>query len=132
MATSLWIAAGGALGTLLRYWINLFVVQILGEALPWGTIGINISGSFFIGLFAALTETGGYLVVPTDLRLFVLVGVCGGYTTFSSFSLQTLALLQAGEPQRAALNVIGSVTLCLLAVWVGYSLPALFQSSPRS
>ena len=125
--TALWIAAGGAIGTLLRYWINLFITARLGEVLPWGTIAINISGSFLIGVFAALTEPGGRLMVAPDLRLFVLVGICGGYTTFSSFSLQTLALFEAGEPGRAAANVVGSVLFCLLAVWLGYSAPSLFS-----
>lgn len=121
MVTALWLAAGGATGTLLRYWINLLITARLGEAMPWGTIVINVTGSFVIGLFAALTEPGGRLTVPPDVRLFILVGLCGGYTTFSSFSLQTLALLQSGEPARAAANVLLSVLLCLLAVWAGYA-----------
>ncbi|AYJ84674.1 fluoride efflux transporter CrcB (plasmid) [Sphingomonas paeninsulae] len=125
--TALWIAAGGALGTLVRYWINLLVTARVGEAMPWGTIGINISGSFIIGFVAALTEEGGRFMLSPELRLFLIVGFCGGYTTFSSFSLQTLALLQSGEPGRAAANVIGSVVLCLAAVWLGYSAPTLFS-----
>lgn len=125
--TAIWIAAGGALGTLVRYWINLLATARLGEAMPWGTIGINISGSFLIGMVAALTEPGGRLMLSPEVRLFLIVGFCGGYTTFSSFSLQTLALLQAGEPVRAAANVVGSVLLCLLAVWLGYNLPALLS-----
>lgn len=123
MVTPLWLAAGGAFGTLLRYWINLLITAQFGERLPWGTIFINITGSFVIGLFAALTEPGGRLIVPADIRLFVLVGICGGYTTFSSFSLQTLTLLQSGEPVRAIVNVLASVLLCLLAVWIGHSVP---------
>jgi CrcB protein len=118
--TQIWLAIGGAAGTLLRYWLNLLMTAWLGEALPWGTILINISGSFLIGSLAALTEPGGRWMAPPDIRLFLMVGVCGGYTTFSSFSLQTLALLQTGEPLRAAANVLGSVTAGLLAVWIGY------------
>ena len=125
--TALWVAAGGALGTLVRFWINLLVTARAGEAMPWGTIGINVSGSFIIGLIAALTEPGGRLMLSPELRLFLIVGFCGGYTTFSSFSLQTFALLQAGEPGRAAANVLGSVVMCLLAVWLGYSAPSLFS-----
>jgi CrcB protein len=132
MLTPVWIALGGALGTLARYWINLFVTMRFGEAMPWGTIGINISGSFLIGLFAALTEPGGRWMVPPDIRLFVLVGICGGYTTFSSFSLQTLTLLQAGEPGRAVANVLLSVLLCLLSVWLGYAAPAFLFHGGRS
>ena len=125
--TALWIAAGGALGTLVRFWINLLVTARAGEAMPWGTIGINVSGSFIIGLIAALTEPGGRLMLSPELRLFLIVGFCGGYTTFSSFSLLTFALLQAGELSRAAANVLGSVVMCLLAVWLGYSVPSLFS-----
>lgn len=121
MLTTLWIALGGAIGSTARYWFNLWMTARFGEALPWGTIIINITGSFAIGLFAALTEPGGRLTVAPDVRTFFLVGICGGYTTFSSFSLQTLALFEAGEPARAGANVLGSVTLCLIAVWLGHS-----------
>ncbi|WP_454887888.1 fluoride efflux transporter CrcB [Sphingomonas oryzagri] len=121
MLTTLWVAIGGAIGTIARYWLNLLVTSRLGEAMPWGTILINITGSFAIGLFAALTEPGGRLPVPPDVRTFVMVGLCGGYTTFSSFSLQTLTLFEAGEPGRAAANVMGSVALCLFGVWLGHS-----------
>lgn len=132
MLTYAWIAAGGAIGTIARYWINLMFTARFGEALPWGTIFINISGSFIIGLFAALTETGGRLPVPPEIRNFMLVGLCGGYTTFSSFSLQTLALIQTGEPGRALANVLLSVTVCILAVWLGFSLPDAFGRLFRS
>ena len=132
MLTYVWIAAGGAVGTLLRYWLNLTITARLGETMPWGTILINVSGSFLIGLFAALTEPGGRLPVSTEMRLFVLVGFCGGYTTFSSFSLQTLALFQSGQGLRAVANVILSVTLCLFAVWLGYSGHAMLHRSIRS
>lgn len=124
MFTYVWLALGGAIGTLLRYQINLFFTARLGEAMPWGTIFINITGSFAIGLFAALTEAGGRWPVPPDIRTFMLVGLCGGYTTFSSFSLQTLTLLQTGEIFRAIGNVVLSVVICILAVWAGFTLPA--------
>ncbi|MDF0490539.1 fluoride efflux transporter CrcB [Sphingomonas sp. H39-1-10] len=123
MMTYIWIAAGGLIGTLLRYQINLFFTARLGEAMPWGTIIINITGSFIIGLFAALTETGGRWAVPPEIRAFILVGLCGGYTTFSSFSLQTLALIQSGEIARALGNVVTSVVAGLLAVWIGATAP---------
>lgn len=123
MLTYVWIAAGGAIGSLLRFWLNLFFTGRFGETMPWGTILINISGSFAIGLFATLSEPGGRISVSADLRLFVLVGLCGGYTTFSSFSLQTLALFQSGEPGRAIANVIVSVFFCLVAVWLGFAAP---------
>ena len=132
MPTSVWIAAGGAIGTLLRYGVNLVITAWLGEAMPWGTIAINVSGSFLIGLFAALTEPGGRWMLSPDIRLFVLVGVCVGYTTFSSFSLQTLALIQAGEPGRAVANILVSVIVCLLAVWLGYVAPAFLFPGGRN
>ncbi len=132
MLTYAWIAAGGAIGTILRFWLNLVFTGRFGETMPWGTILINITGSFVIGLFATLSEPGGRLPVSSDLRLFVLVGLCGGYTTFSSFSLQTLALFQSGEPGRAAANVILSVFCCLVAVWLGFATPAALSRLFRS
>lgn len=132
MLTYLWIAVGGAIGTLLRYQINLFFTARLGEAMPWGTIFINISGSFVIGLFAALTEVGGRLPVPPEIRAFMLVGLCGGYTTFSSFSLQTLTLIQSGQIIRAIGNVVLSVTICLLAVWAGFTAPPWLGRFPMN
>ncbi len=92
----------------------------VGEAFPWGTLLINASGSFVIGLFAILTGPGGrFSVSSLDARQFVMVGLCGGFTTFSSFSLQTLALFRNGEPMRASAYVLASVGLCLGAVWLG-------------
>lgn len=91
--------------------------------MPFGTILINVTGSFAIGLLASLTDGNGRLPVSADLRLFLLVGLCGGYTTFSSFSLQTVTLFQTGEGLRAGANVLVSVSLCLLAVWVGLAAP---------
>ena len=132
MLTYLAIALGGAIGSGLRYWLNLAVTARAGEAMPWGTIVINVSGSFVIGMVSAMTAPGGRLDWPVEARLFVLVGLCGGYTTFSSFSLQTLALFEAGHPLRAIANVLLSVTLCLLAVWLGYSGHVLLHRSGRT
>jgi CrcB protein len=132
MLTYAWIAAGGAIGTLMRFWLDLFFKGRFGETMPWGTIVINITGSFAIGLFAALTEPGGRLAVSSDMRLFVLVGLCGGYTTFSSFSLQTLALFQSGDPGRAITNVMLSIFCCLLAVWLGFATPLALSRLFRS
>jgi CrcB protein len=120
--TYLWIAIGGALGSVARYASTNMVAGWLGAHFPWGTLAINILGSFVIGFFAALTGPGGrfHLLVSNDARLFVMIGICGGYTTFSSFSLQTLDLIQAGAWLRAGLNVVASVLLCLIAVFIGY------------
>ena len=120
MITYLWIAMGGALGSMARYACSSLVAAHFGETFPLGTLIINVLGSFVIGFFATLTGPDGRFMAPGDIRQFVMVGICGGYTTFSSFSLQTLALTQDGEWLRAGLNVTASVVLCLLAVWLGY------------
>ena len=120
MITYLWIAVGGALGSVARFGMSSAIAGWFGATFPWGTILVNISGSFVIGFFATLTGPDGRVLVSGDIRQFVTVGICGGYTTFSSFSLQTLNLVQDGELMQAGLNVIGSVALCLAAVWLGH------------
>ena len=119
MATWFWVALGGALGSMARFWLAAAVASLTGPQFPWGTMLINVLGSFVIGLFGALTGSRGPVSVPPDIRIFVMVGVCGGFTTFSSFSLQTLELLQSGELLWAGAYILGSVVLCLLAVWIG-------------
>jgi CrcB protein len=122
MATYLWVALGGALGSVARYWMTNAVTALTGPRFPWGTILINVIGSFVIGLFAYLTTPVGRVPVPPDMRAFVLVGICGGYTTFSAFSLQTLELVRTGHWLEAGGNIVLSVVLCLAAVWAGYTL----------
>ncbi|MGF6228549.1 CrcB protein [Inquilinus ginsengisoli] len=121
MGTYLWVAAGSALGGMARYWCSLWAIERFGATFPWGTLAVNILGSFVIGLFGGLTGPDGRFLVSPDMRIFVMVGICGGYTTFSSFSLQTLGLMQDGEWVRAGANVVLSVVLCLVAVWLGVS-----------
>jgi len=118
--TYLWVALGSAMGGMGRFALSGAAAHWVGERFPWGTVGINILGSFVIGFFGVLSGPGGRLGVSPDVRVFVMVGLCGGFTTFSSFSFQTLNLLRDGEVLRAGLNVVGSVVLCLLAVWIGY------------
>lgn len=113
--------AGGAAGSLLRYLISVWVAVRFGDSFPWGTLLVNAFGSFGIGIFAGLTTDGGIVLAPTLLRVFVMVGFFGGFTTFSSFSLQTLNLVQAGEFLAAGGNILLSVTLCLVAVWLGHT-----------
>ena len=113
------VAAGGAIGTVLRYIISGVIAVRFGETFPWGTMIINVTGSFVIGFFAALTGPDGRFLVSGATRQFVMVGVCGGYTTFSSFSIQTLNLINDGEWLDAGGNVLGSVGLCLFSVWLG-------------
>jgi CrcB protein len=118
--TYLWIALGGALGTIARALCAEAAARAFGDGFPWGILIINVVGSLVIGFFAALTGVGGRYLVASDARQFVMVGLCGGFTTFSSFSLQTLNLLLDGYILRAGANIVGSVTLCLLAVWLGH------------
>ena len=97
------------------------VGRFAGEAMPWGTLAVNVIGSFIIGWFAAAT-TSGRVFATAEFRTFVMVGVCGGFTTFSSFSLQTLALFDDGAPVRASANILLSVLLCMVSVWLGSKL----------
>ncbi len=123
------IGLGGAIGSMLRAWLGILMVALTGPAFPWGTILINVLGSFVIGFFGTLTSTDGRFAVPPDLRAFVMVGVCGGFTTFSSFSLQTLDLLRDGRPGQALGNIALSVLLCLGSVATGYSAALLVRNS---
>lgn len=116
-----WVAVGSALGGMARYWCSGFVARLFGEWFPWGTLIVNVSGSFVIGVFAALSAAEGPFLIPPEMRIFVMVGICGGYTTFSSFSLQTFALWREGEWFWAGANSVFSFVLCLLAVWFGYA-----------
>ncbi len=120
LVTYLWVALGSALGGVARYGVSSLIAGWFGQTFPWGTLLVNISGSFVIGFFASLTGPDGRVMVAPDMRQFVMVGICGGYTTFSSFSLQTLTLVQDGEMVRAGMNIGASVALCLVSVWVGY------------
>ena len=98
------------------------MMALTGPRFPWGTLLINVLGSAIIGLVAGLTLTSGRVAMHPDVRIFLMVGVCGGFTTFSAFSLQTLELLQSGEFWPAVGYVAGSVALCILAVWGGWLL----------
>lgn len=120
--TAVWVMIGSALGGGARYWCSGFVARHIGETFPWGTLTVNAVGSLIIGLIAALTGPDGRLLMGTEARQFIMMGVLGGFTTFSSFSLQTLTLAQDGEWMRAGLNVVASVAVCLVAVWVGWAL----------
>jgi CrcB protein len=120
MALYLWVALGSALGGVTRFALSGFVAHHFGETFPWGTLAINVTGSFAIGFFSTLTAPDGRYLVGSTGRQFFMTGVCGGYTTFSSFSLQTLSLARNGEWFGAGANVLGSVALCLFAVWLGH------------
>jgi CrcB protein len=111
--------AGGALGTGARFLLSGWAAARFGEFFPWGTMLINVTGSFAITFFDGLTAPEGTFAVPVTGRQFFMTGICGGYTTFSSFSLQTLKLAQDGEWLWAGGNAACSLILCLLAAWLG-------------
>ncbi|RST86721.1 fluoride efflux transporter CrcB [Aquibium carbonis] len=118
------VALGSALGALARYLCSLGLLAVFGAGFPVGTLAVNVAGSFLIGLFATLTEPGGRLLASPPARQFVLAGFCGGFTTFSVFSLETLFLLESRAFHLAALNLGVSVILWLAAVWLGWRIGA--------
>ncbi|MEI6654936.1 MAG: fluoride efflux transporter CrcB [Verrucomicrobiota bacterium] len=120
MFTYFLVALGSGLGGLARFAISGCVARQWGETLPWGTLLVNVSGSFLIGFFATLTEPGGRVFVSGHGRQFFMTGLMGGYTTFSSFSLQTLTLARDGQWLHAGANSVASLVLCLVAVWLGH------------
>jgi fluoride exporter len=126
MLTYFWVALGGAIGSMARLWLSVQVGLLTGLGFPWGTILVNIIGSLVIGFVATLTGPNGRVVVPIDAQAFVMVGLCGGFTTFSAFSLQTLELARDGRLLHAGANILLSVVLCLTAVALGHWLATLF------
>ncbi|HEX4665841.1 MAG TPA: fluoride efflux transporter CrcB [Chthoniobacterales bacterium] len=128
MLTYFWIMLGGALGTGARFWASGVIGERFGEVFPLGTLFVNVTGSFVIGLFAGLTDPQGPYLASPRLRQFVMIGICGGYTTFSSFSLQTLELAREGDWLRAGLNSVFSLVCCLAAVWLGRALALMLVS----
>ena len=128
--TCLLVMIGGALGTLARYAVSVLALPISRD-LPWGTILINVAGSFVIGFFGTLTLAHGRFPVSENIRLFVMIGLCGGFTTFSSFSLQTLDLLRSGAVLRASINIVAYLLLCIGAVAVGHTVAAHVNGGAR-
>jgi len=121
------IALGSALGGMARHWCTALISARLDSMFPWGTVLVNVSGSLLIGVSAALLEPGSRWGGGQAARDFVMVGLLGGYTTFSAFSLQTLQLLRQDKWWLACANVAGSVAACLIAVWLGYLAVASLQ-----
>jgi fluoride exporter len=126
MTTYLWIAVGSGLGGMARYASGGLITAQLGTVLPWGTLSINVLGSFLIGLVAAVTGPEGRWPVAPDVQRFLTVGFLGGFTTFSAFSLETLQLIRDGAVVRAGAYVSLSVALCLVAVAVGFGAGSAF------
>jgi CrcB protein len=127
MLVYLWLGLGGALGTIGRYWINGLVSRHF-ESFPMGTLVINVTGSFIIAFFATMTAPSGRWLVSPTFRAFFMTGICGGYTTFSSFSLQTIDLARDGQWLYAGANAVGSLVLSLTAAWLGYVAAASFKA----
>jgi fluoride exporter len=121
------VILGSALGGVARYFISGFVARRVGETFPWGTLIINVSGAFLIGVFGGLAEDNGSLLAVPDTWLFAVTGFLGCYTTVSSFSLQTLTLARNGEGGPAAYYVVASVALCLTAAALGFALVDLLR-----
>jgi fluoride exporter len=128
MIAYLWVAIGGALGSVGRYWLGGIIADRAGMTFPLGTLVINVTGSFLIGLFASLNTAEGRAGTAPGFRQFFMIGICGGYTTFSTFSLETLNLLRDRQWFYAGGNVLLSVLLCLVAVWLGWLLGSMFNS----
>ena len=120
MIVYLWIALGSALGGVARYACQGWGARFISDTFPWGTMIVNIIGCSIIGFFATFTGPEGRVIVGPPMRQFVMVGILGGYTTFSSFSLETLNLARDGQWAQAAGYVIGSLVFCLLGVWLGH------------
>ena len=122
MQIYLWIALGSALGGAGRYWCSGVIARHIGETFPWGTLTVNVVGSLLIGLLATVSEPDGRLLMSTTMRQFFMIGLFGGFTTFSTFSLQVLNLVRDGQWIPASLYIGGSVALCLVGVWLGHAL----------
>ena len=119
------VAVGGAIGSVGRFWLTIVMTTLTGPRFPWGTLLINVLGSMVIGLVAGLTLTPARVGMHPDIRIFLMTGVCGGFTTFSAFSLQTLELMQSGDVVPALGYAVGSVVLCVLATYGGWALGRL-------
>src|SRR5947209_5537029 len=120
MGTWVAVALGGAIGSVGRFWLTGVVTALTGPRFPWGTLLINVLGSLVIGLVAGITLAPTRISVHPDIRIFLMTGICGGFTTFSAFSLQTLELLQSGDTIAGLGYAIGSVVLCVIATYAGW------------
>ena len=121
MSAVLWVALGSALGGVGRFWCSGWIAHRVGETFPWGTMTVNVVGSLLIGLVATVSAPEGRWLLSPEARQFLMLGVFGGFTTFSSFSLQTLSLVQDGEWLRGGAYAVSSVIFCLIGVWAGHA-----------
>jgi fluoride exporter len=118
------VSAGAVVGSVLRALASMAALAWIGAGFPWGTLFVNVLGSFVIGFYATLTEPGGRIFAGTHQRQFVMTGICGGFTTFSMFSLETFTFIQGGNWPTAGLNIGVSVVTWLVAVWLGHTFAA--------
>jgi CrcB protein len=132
MGRVLMVGLGGAIGSVARYWLDGAISNYSGGTFPFGILVINVTGSFIIGVFFALFGPEGRWLLHPSVFTFLTVGICGGYTTFSSFSLLTLRLAQERQWLYAGANVLASIVFCLLAVWLGYALGASVNTKSGS
>ncbi len=118
----LWVFIGGGLGSAARLAVSEMVARRVGDGFPWGTLAVNLTGSLAIGFIATIAAPDNHWLAGSGARHFIMLGLLGGYTTFSSFSLHTLDFMRAGDWARAGGNVISSVLLCLAGAWLGHIL----------
>ena len=116
----LFVACGGAAGSMARYWLTGVIGRRFDQSFPYGTLMVNVSGCLIIGILAAFTLPEARVALRPEWKLALMTGLCGGYTTFSAFSLETFTLGSGGNWLRAGANIVASVVLCLAAVWLGY------------
>ncbi|OPZ68083.1 MAG: camphor resistance protein CrcB [Verrucomicrobia bacterium ADurb.Bin474] len=128
MALYLWIAAGSAVGGVFRFALSGFVAHRFGETLPWGTFAVNFFGSFLIGFIASISSPEGRMLIGPTTRHLLMTGILGGFTTYSSFSLQTLNLARDGDFMKAGVYSVGTLFLCFSAVWMGHVLASLINT----
>jgi fluoride exporter len=127
--TYLLVAIGGALGSMMRYGLSGLVMEMAGGTFPYGTMFVNVTGALLIGVLASFAAPESRFFLPLSARLFLMTGICGGYTTFSTFSLETFNLLREGEFLPAIANMLLSVAVCVISVWIGYSAVLILSRS---
>src|ERR1700719_1294135 len=126
------VMLGSIVGAVARFLVSVVSVSQFGDGFPWGTLFVNVTGSFAIGFYAALTGPDGRLSVSPRQKLFVMVGICGGYTTFSAFSLETLRFVQSGKVQTALVYLLVSAITWIASVWTGYAMAARLTRHERT
>ena len=125
--TYLGVMAGGAAGVGARLFLSNYIANQFGQSFPWGTLIVNVSGCFIIGLFSGITGPDGLFMTSPLVRQIITIGILGGFTTFSAFSLQTISLLADGEFFYGASNIVASLLFCLAGTWLGLAMAGLLQ-----